>query len=94
MINSLFEMIKSVFWWIASIVRDFIVGIMSTLFDPVIDALPDGFADTLGEFANFAAYANQWVPLDLGLILFVAYWTFVMVWAGIRMVISAIPGVW
>lgn len=92
MIDSFFSMLKDVFWWIASVLSNFVSDTLSAFLDVAAEAVPEDLADGIDAYLPYFEVANQWVPLDLGLTYFAAYWTYSFsVWA-LRFLIGLIRG--
>lgn len=78
------------FW---SWLTDSVDGIFDSLLDYLFAAIPDAFQADASTYRQYIEVANVWVPLDYGITLLGAYYTFLSVFVVIKFVLKIIPGI-
>ena len=88
--TSVFHEALNLFWnWLV----DSVDSIFTTLLDYLFAAIPDQFQADAAPFRQYIEVANVWVPLDYGITLLGAYYTFLSVFVVIKFVLKLIPTV-
>lgn len=86
--------------WIYATLKDwlvwaicFLLNLAWPIIEPVLDAIPDGYAQSLEPVSAYVAYTNYWVPLDLAFQFAVANLIFALLYFAARYLIKLIPGI-
>jgi len=90
-------------WWTTvfgdaiEIFWDWLVETVDTVFSGLLDylfaAIPDEFQADATAYRQYIEVANVWIPLDYGITLLGAYYTFLSVFVVIKFVLKLIPTV-
>jgi hypothetical protein len=88
--TTVFKDAIEIFWnWLVESVDT----IFSSLLDYLFAAIPEQFQADAEPFRQYIEVANVWIPLDYGISLLGAYYTFLAVFVVIKFVLKLIPTV-
>lgn len=88
--TSVFNEALNLFWnWLVESVD----AVCNTLLDYLFAAIPEQFQADAAPFRQYIEVANVWIPLDYGITLLGAYYTFLSVFVVIKFVLKLIPTV-
>lgn len=87
-------LIEFVFWIFDTVSRflwELIVSLIKTMFDAVSEKMPAGVVEAITDSYVWLEYINEWVPIQFGITLFVAYYTIAALVYVFRLLISLLP---
>lgn len=88
--TSVFQEALNLFWdWLVESVD----SIFTSLLDYLFAAIPEQFQADAAPYRQYIEVANVWIPLDYGITLLGAYYTFLSVFVVIKFVLKLIPTV-
>lgn len=93
-IDLLVWLLEFVFWIFDTMSRflwGLVLSLLNSAFDAVRQEMPQGVVDTITASYAWLGYINDWVPLQYGITLFVAYYAIAGLLYVFRIVISLIP---
>lgn len=100
MLESIKRLVLNFVDWVAEGVRAAVCWVIRWLLDammavltPLIQSIPDGWDAYLSQVQAWFQIVNAWVPIDVGIVLVAAYYTFMVTWIIVRYVMAAIPTV-
>lgn len=91
MIDSMFAMLKSFLWWLIVTFAEWIYPLFDPLWESLEDVIPEDLAAKWNQLKPYISAANEWIPLDLGMTLIGAYYTFSATYTSVKWILKRLP---